>query len=57
MGAERSRRSAPIGGLVSGSTASTGFTSGIEASRWIRITISISMRGASSDGSPMYQDR
>ena len=35
VGAERSSRSAPIGGLVSGRTASTGFTSGIDARRWI----------------------
>jgi hypothetical protein len=57
VGAERSSRSVPMGGLLSGSTARTGFTSGIDASRWIRMTISISMRGASSEGSPMYHDR
>ena len=47
----------PIGALASGSTASTSLGSGASASRCTRTTSSISMRGGSLNGSPMYHDR
>ncbi len=47
----------PMAGLCSGSAASSMSGSGLVLSRCTRSTISISMRGGSSIGSPMYQER
>ena len=57
VGPERTSRSLPISDDSAGRTASTLRGSGCSARRWMRSTISISMRGGSSIGSPMYQDR
>jgi hypothetical protein len=57
VGPDRSRCSDPIGALDSGSTARTTLGSGDSARRWTRSTSSISMRGGSCIGSPMYHER
>ena len=46
-----------MGALDSGSTARTWLGSGDSARRCTRRTSSISMRGGSLNGSPMYHDR
>jgi len=46
-----------IAGLSSGSAPSSSAGSGLEASRCTRSTISMSIRGGSSKGSPMYHSR
>ncbi len=46
-----------MAGLCSGMASSSMAGSGLVLSRCTRSTISISMRGGSSTGSPMYHER